>query len=112
MKRRFSSLIFASLLCSIPFLAYDAWNWIRRGTYFIVGGGPLDAAMYWASMPGLFVGGLVVIVVYGNVHNYNLYVAHAVELATNSLFYGCLFWGLWCLARSFIRRRPESDAAA
>ena len=111
MKRRFAGLIVASLLCLAPFLAYDAWNWLRHGTYFIVDTGPLDVAMYWASVPGGFVGGLFVIVVYGNIHNYNPYVAHTIDLAVNTLFYGCLFWGFWRLAKSFVRRRHHSDAA-
>jgi hypothetical protein len=112
MRRRFSGLIIASLLCCVPFLAYCGWNWIRRGEVFLVGDGPLDAVMNWADVPGSFIATLFVLVVYGNIHHYNLYVAEAVQVVANGLFYGCLFWGVWRIVKCCFHLRHDSTPAA
>ena len=107
MIRRVSGLLLLSALCALPFLAYHVSNWLRYGASFIVGDDLLDKIMYWAAFPGFLIGLFVALVLAGNVHNYNLYLAQAIAVMTNGFLYGILLW----LLLHWAKRRPTPQAA-
>lgn len=87
MKTHFLRLLGASVVCAIPFLAFDMWTWARFKSGLHVDTDLLDTVVTCLAYPGRLCAGLFVIVAYGNVHLYNLYVALAVEIAANGVLY-------------------------
>ena len=108
MIRRVSGLFLLSAICALPFLAYHLSNWIRYGASFIVGEDLLDKIMYGAAFPGSVLGLLVALVLSGNVHNYNVYLAQALGVIINGFLYGAVLWLVLRWAKG--RHTPQTSS--
>ena len=97
--------LIASSVFFLLFALVDLKNHLRNGALYIINDDLFDKIKFYMNLPGYFIGFLVIILVYHNIHNYDSYVLEAVTLVFSSVLYG---WITSIISHKFISTRRQS----